>query len=103
VRPVGLFVEVQHLRSWRRTKVSAVTFPFSRSLRFSRCINEADCLSRSTTDLGSSKNWPPIFSADGGPNGWLSSNPAVNPSFYKATKVFVGYCDGASFSGNIPA
>ena len=66
------------------------------------CINEADCLSRSTTNLGSSKAWPAIFNADGGPNGWLSSSESVNPSFWNATKVFVGYCDGASFAGNIP-
>ena len=70
---------------------------------FRRCINEADCVGRSKTDLGSSKAWPAIFSADGGPNGFLSSNQTVNPSYWGATKVFVGYCDGASFSGNIPA
>lgn len=34
------------------------------------CVNEADCLSRSKTDIGSSKSWPPTGcpGMDGGSN-----------------------------------
>ncbi|WZN61152.1 pectin acetylesterase [Chloropicon roscoffensis] len=62
------------------------------------CYDERECLSRSRTFLGSSDAWPrdrpvdrPLFSAD----------PKVNPTFYDWNIVNVGYCDGASFSGNV--
>lgn len=61
------------------------------------CYNEDDCVERSRTALGSSKNWPPtaIF------NGFLSDNPFTNPLFFEWTLVYLKYCDGASFAGNV--
>jgi len=40
---------------------------------------------------------------DGGAHGLLSSDPVVNPKLFNATKAYVRYCDGASFSGNADA
>merc|ERR1711959_759245 len=61
------------------------------------CYDEKACLYRSGTFLGSSTQWPatrpvdrPLFSADHN----------VNPDFYDWNIVDVGYCDGASFSGD---
>ena len=34
-------------------------------------------------------------------SGFLSSNPEVNPDFYNWNVVFIKYCDGASFAGNV--
>ena len=36
---------------------------------------------------------------DGGANGFMSSDPAVNP-FSSWTKAHVNYCDGGSYAGN---
>ena len=61
------------------------------------CYDEEACLYRSGTMLGTSTQWPatrpvdrPLFSAD----------PRVNPDFHDWNIVNVGYCDGASFSGD---
>lgn len=59
------------------------------------CGDEADCLQRSKTALGSSINWP--LTAEF--HGFLSDDPAVNPDFYSWNMVFLMYCDGSSFSG----
>ncbi len=61
------------------------------------CYNEDDCVGRSRTDLGSSKNWKPTASF----NGFLSDDPQLNPLFFNWTVVFLKYCDGASFAGNV--
>ena len=47
-----------------------------------------------------SHNTTPPCASDGGSGGLLSSNPAVNPLFHAATKVWFGYCSGDSFSGD---
>lgn len=60
------------------------------------CGNDADCLSRSTTALGSSTYMSPV-----GLSGFLSNSPTDNPDFYNWNRVFVRYCDGGSFSGNV--
>jgi len=62
------------------------------------CIDEEDCLGRSKTSLGSSSSWPQTGTdgADGGVAGMFSPDASVNPHFWNWTKVFVGYCDGAS-------
>lgn len=60
------------------------------------CGDEADCLSRSKTALGSSINWP--LTAEF--HGFLSDNVTVNPDFYNWNMVYLMYCDGSSFSGN---
>lgn len=55
-------------------------------------------VTRSRTDLGSSKYWATRMSA--GFFGPLSSNASLNPDMHDWTRVFVGYGDGGSFSGD---
>jgi hypothetical protein len=62
--------------------------------------------------LGSSINWGPGECSkelanntqpcvgDGGSGGILSSNQTINPNFWQATKVWLAYCSGDSFSGS---
>ena len=66
------------------------------------CYNEADCLARSKTDIGSSAHWHPagVVPMDGGANGVLSSDPDENPDFHNWTKFHLQYCDGASYAGS---
>jgi len=59
------------------------------------CYEEQDCLSRSTTELGSSTKMPKTLSIDG----LLSEDPTINADFHSWNHVVFGYCDGASFSG----
>ncbi|XP_065887895.1 uncharacterized protein [Dysidea avara] len=61
------------------------------------CFNEDQCVLRSKTDLGSSKGWPPNVTY----SGLLSDDCTVNPDFCGWSMVYIGYCDGASFSGNV--
>lgn len=42
-----------------------------------------------------------VCNGDGGNHGIFSSDPAVNPRFANATKVYVGYCSGDSFAGSL--
>jgi hypothetical protein len=76
------------------------------------CVNPQDCLNRAGTALGSSKTWTngtvtcpqvgaPVCSADGGPNGMVSDSSTINPVLADWNKVFIGYCDGASYAGNV--
>ena len=61
------------------------------------CVNETDCAERSHTDLGSSKNWKEsVFLG-----GFLSDNCIENPHFCGWSVVFIPYCDGAFFAGNV--
>lgn len=68
------------------------------------------CLERSTTNLGSSRTYPPTIDLNvaGGagsiydaPWGMLSDDPAINPSMYTHTFVFLPYCDGGSQVGDV--
>jgi len=61
------------------------------------CESLDDCLSRSTTDLGSSKAYPATADLGGG---YFATDQASNPLMYNWNHVFMRYCDGASFSGN---
>ena len=61
------------------------------------CYNEDECVARSKTRLGSSKNWPSMIDL----NGFLSDNSTTNPDFYDWNVAFIAYCDGASFAGNV--
>jgi hypothetical protein len=67
------------------------------------CISEADCLQRSTTDLGSSKSWPASGSPtmDGGSHGLFSNNCADNLYFCNASMAHINYADGASFGERV--
>ncbi|CAM6069246.1 unnamed protein product [Sphagnum tenellum] len=59
------------------------------------CDNEEKCKQRSKTKRGSSK-----FMAPHEFEGILSNSEHLNPDFFNWNRVFVRYCDGASFSGN---
>jgi len=61
------------------------------------CYDEDDCVERSKGRLGSSKYWPASVTY----SGLLSDDCTVNPNFCGWSMVFIGYCDGASFSGNV--
>lgn len=92
------------------------------------CTSLENCYSRATdSQYGSSKDWienvvcetdteysngvkgPSPTSdkgsvpcnADGGMRGLLSPFPNENPLTYNWNKVFIGYCDGGSFGGNV--
>ena len=60
------------------------------------CYDEEDCWGRSSTNLGSSKNW----AQTGSLGGILSSDCSKNPDFCSFNRVWLVYCDGNSFSGN---
>lgn len=61
------------------------------------CSDEKDCLKRSFTDLGSSKQWP----STRGVSGFLSDDCNENPHFCGWTVAFIPYCDGGVYSGNV--
>lgn len=75
------------------------------------CGSDADCASRASSALGSSRGWAatgcdastassaPVCYADGGFNGMISNSSDVNPQLYNWNKVFVAYCDGGSYAG----
>ncbi|CAM0885589.1 unnamed protein product [Alopecurus aequalis] len=63
------------------------------------CSTLKDCSDRRMTVLGSSNFMEPIRFAEG----ILDSNQRLNPDFYNWNKVYVRYCDGASFSGDAEA
>ena len=56
------------------------------------------CAARSQTALGSSKNYPTTTDDKGG---ILSADATINPDFATWNAVWVPYCDGGSFSGNL--
>jgi len=47
--------------------------------------------------LGSSKYWPDDVTF----SGLLSDDCIINPDFCGWSMVYIGYCDGASFAGNV--
>lgn len=62
------------------------------------CFDKKACIERSRSSLGSTKKLPkspPII------QGINSPNPAINPDFYDWNLVWIVYCDGASFTGNL--
>ncbi len=66
------------------------------------CYDLDQCVGRAQTDLGSSKNYPAFFDPgyEGG-NGMLSNVSALNPDFWGWNFVYVRYCDGASYTGDV--
>ena len=62
------------------------------------CFDKRACTERSRSSLGSTKKLPkspPIV------QGINSPNPTTNPDFYDWNLVWIVYCDGASFTGNL--
>jgi hypothetical protein len=72
------------------------------------CMNPDDCANRAKSPLGSSSSYAAdkddvLGAYDGGAHGLFSNSSTVNPDFHNFTKVYVRYCDGASFSGDTVA
>ncbi|GJP44942.1 hypothetical protein CLOM_g4340 [Closterium sp. NIES-68] len=68
------------------------------------CASPHGCHHRSTTNLGSSKHLLPareMESEQAGMRGMLSPDPSINPDFHNWNAVFLPYCDGGSFSGDL--
>eukprot|EP00435_Cladocopium_sp_Y103_P065211 s670_g27.t1 len=75
------------------------------------CLSLEDCLARSKTPLGSTKNYSQdpnetqkqkiLEMGDGGVHGYLSNRSEVNPDFYNWNKVFALYCDGSSRNSEV--
>ncbi|XP_031561956.1 pectin acetylesterase 7-like [Actinia tenebrosa] len=61
------------------------------------CSSKEPCFTRSQTDLGSSKYFPSLAKQ----GGILSSNRSKNPYFYDWNVLYLQYCDGSSFMGNV--
>ena len=61
------------------------------------CVTEDECVKRSKTNLGSSKDYPETRTF----HGLLSASETINPDFYNWNMVYVAYCDGVSFLGNV--
>ena len=61
------------------------------------CSSKETCFARSKTDLGSSKYTPSLAQMAG----ILSSNRSNNPYFYNWNVLYLQYCDGSSFMGDI--
>ncbi|ONK56973.1 uncharacterized protein A4U43_C10F15240, partial [Asparagus officinalis] len=59
------------------------------------CNDELSCYLRSKTAYGSS-----LYMGSWNFSGILSNDPNMNPDFYNWNRVFLRYCDGASFAGN---
>jgi hypothetical protein len=74
------------------------------------CTDENDCYTRSTTYMGSSLTWEENPNCDAGSTsqpcaydgnqGLTDSDPSINPVAYNWNKIFIGYCDGGSYSGH---
>ena len=62
------------------------------------CYDEELCVSRTKTYLGSSKYWT---SDTLDISGLFSDDCTINPYFCGWSMVYVRYCDGASFAGNV--
>lgn len=66
------------------------------------CYTLEDCVARSKGRLGSTAHSPSTI-IGGGASGLFDDDSSVNPVFHDFNKVFVQYCDGASFSGDVSA
>jgi len=64
------------------------------------CYDDALCAARAKGRIGSSASWGATTSCYGSCDGILSANATSNPDFAGWNAVFLGYCDGTSFSGN---
>lgn len=61
------------------------------------CASEAECLFRTTKDVGSSNRWQKEQSCL---IAMLSDQQNENPYFFNWTRVYVRYCDGSSYVGD---
>ncbi|CAI7847125.1 unnamed protein product, partial [Closterium sp. NIES-53] len=73
------------------------------------CASPESCVRRAASRLGSTDLRPSAAEMEaarsdnknGSMNGMLSPNRTVNPDFYNWNAVYLIYCDGGSFSGDV--
>ncbi|KAM3397408.1 pectin acetylesterase 8-like [Capsicum galapagoense] len=63
------------------------------------CENVTHCLQRKNSKLGSSAKMGNQVAF----SGMMSNDPKRNPEFYNWNRVYVRYCDGGSFTGDVEA
>ena len=65
------------------------------------CYDEASCVKRAQSALGSSKHWSQTITGGGKSAGdeLLSTDCSTNPAFCNATAVWVPYCTGDTVRG----
>ncbi|KAM3264179.1 pectin acetylesterase 8-like [Capsicum annuum] len=63
------------------------------------CRNVTLCLERTNSRRGSSAKMDQHYDF----SGMLSNDPKFNPEFYNWNRVYVRYCDGGSFTGDVEA
>eukprot|EP01084_Bolivina_argentea_P132122 233151_1 len=64
------------------------------------CADEASCMQRANTSLGSSNYWDSTMdSTKTNLGGVLSDDPNINPDFYSGHHVYCPYCSGDVWSG----
>ena len=64
------------------------------------CQGSSDCAGRAKSDLGSSTKWSPTMTD---PRPLLSQNATDNPDFYNSTLIYVPYCSGDVWIGQMAA
>lgn len=64
------------------------------------CTFREECISRSQSYFGSSKDFPPYIHLDSEFYHYFSKEEGLNPLMHNWNKVYIHYCDGGSFSGN---
>jgi len=62
------------------------------------CSSLSDCQERATGFLGSSKRWPLSYKPD---KGMLLADSSLNPDFATWNRIFVPYCSGDLFFGQM--
>ena len=65
------------------------------------CYDEKDCLKRSKTTLGSSKDWPLSYNYPVLLMKKDEFNQDTNQMFIQWNSAHINYCDGASFAGYV--
>lgn len=63
------------------------------------CVNHTDCKGRTEQGLGSSTRRLRNMSF----YGIISKNSSENPEFHNWNKIYVVYCDGSSYTGDMDA
>ncbi|CAH9071518.1 unnamed protein product [Cuscuta epithymum] len=64
------------------------------------CTDATECKDRSKSDLGTSNHLEKSITFN---SSYLSSNSTDNPEFHSWNRVYIPYCDGSSFTGNVEA
>jgi hypothetical protein len=60
-------------------------------------VHDTNCARPREKDIHKQDKSHPCYS-DGGSSGLFSFSQEINPTMYNWNKIFIGYCDGSSFS-----